>query len=145
MKYMIAIALALALPACDGGPNSPENQIPNVAGTYVGPLAFTVGGAPAATFSARMVVVQAGAQVTISTTWTLNGQVIPFAAVTGTVNATGFFTPTSGGGGSAVDPTCGTIRPLSASTTFSGNTLQYVEQDATQFCGNWTFSGTLTR
>jgi len=145
MRHMIAIGLALVLPACGGGPNSPEDQIPNVAGTYVGPIAFTVGGSPAPTISARMVVVQAGSQVTITGTWTVSGQAIPLTALTGNVNATGFFTATSGGAPSSVDPTCGAIRQTELSITFSGNTLQYVERDSTQLCGNWTFSGTLTR
>jgi len=93
-----------------------------------------------------MVVAQAGSQLTITGTLTLNGQTFPLTAVTGNINATGFFTATSGGAVSATsDPTCGTIRPIDASLTFSGNTLQYVEHDSSQFCGTWTFSGTLTR
>ena len=155
MKRMIAIGLALMFSACGrGGPSSPPSpspspspSVPNVAGTYNGPLIFTIGGSsvPAATFTARMVVVQADAQVTITQTWTLDAQTIPWPAVTGTINATGFFTPAGGPTPASVDPTCGTIQPLQSSTTFSGNTVQYIETDSTQNCGNWTFNGTLTR
>jgi len=156
MKHAILTGLALMLLACGrGGPSTPEPSpspsptpsIPNVAGTYNGPLVFTVGGSatPTATYTARMVVVQAGSQVTITHTWTISTtQVLNFPAITGTVNATGFFTPASSFP-SSVDPLCGTVTPVSSSTTFSGNTVQYIENDSTQRCGNWTFTGTLTR
>jgi hypothetical protein len=93
-----------------------------------------------------MVVAQAGSQLTVTGTLTFNGQTFPMTAVTGNVNATGFFTATSGGAASIPnDPNCGTIRAIDASLTFSGNTAQYVEHDSSQYCGTWTFAGAVTR
>jgi len=157
MKHMVLTGVALVLLACGrGGPNSPPAPSPspsptpsilNVAGTYTGSITFTVGGnpTPVGIYSARMVVVQAGSEVTIQQTWTaVDGQVIPLAAVTGTINATGFFTPAAPPA-PTVDPLCGTITPGQSSTTFSGNTVLYVGASNTQFCGNWLFTGTLTK
>ena len=65
--------------------------------------------------------------------------------MTGNVNATGFFTATSGGAMATVDPSCGVIRAVESSLTFAGRSAQYVERDATTYCGTWSFSGTLAR
>ena len=46
---------------------------------------------------AQMDVAQAGTQVTITGSVTLAGQTSQLAALTGTINATGFFSPTAGG------------------------------------------------
>ena len=141
----IVVCLAI-VSACGGSPSSPTSQIPDVAGTYTGSLTWTADGAFVASIQARLTVVQAGAQLTVSGSLTLLGQTVQVAAVTGTVNATGFFTVSGGGFAGAVDDaTCGTIRGTSASLTFSGNTARYVETDTTDFCGNWNFSGTLTK
>ena len=145
----VVTALSLVLLACgDGGPNSPGNvnQIPNVAGTYYGSLTWTIDGTQVATPSMRIVVVQAGPQLTITGTMTVEGQTIALPAVTGNINATGFFTATGGGSAATLsDANCGTIRTTSSSLTFSGNTVQYVENASTAFCGNWSLSGTLRR
>ena len=91
-------------------------------------------------------MVQSGSQLTITGTLAVEGNTINLTAVTGVVNETGFFTATGGGvGGSVDDPTCGLITNISTSLTFSGNTARYVENDNTQFCGQWAFSGTLDR
>ena len=142
---MVAIALALVLPACGGGPNSPTSSIPNCAGNYSGPVAWTVDGSHVATLTMRINVVQAGSQLTITGSLTIDGQTSPMTAMTGNVNATGYFSMTSGGATSFSDPTCGAIAGIDGSLTFSGNTARYVERDSTQFCGTWVFSGTLTR
>ena len=95
---------------------------------------------------ANMTVVQAGSQLTITGTITVDGTPSEIAAITGTVNATGFFTAT--GGGSSLgedDSTCGTLTPTAFTITFSGNTLRWVEQVGTSLCGNVELSGTLTR
>jgi len=135
------------LPSPSPSPTPTPAPIPNVAGTYNGNLEFRIGGGsgPPVILVTQMVVVQVGAQVTITGTWTLAGVTNAFGATTGTVNATGFYTPASPVGGSSFDPTCGTVRVLDVSYTFVGNTLQYVEHDSTQNCGNWAITGTLTR
>lgn len=93
-----------------------------------------------------MNVVQAGAQLTITGSITLLGQTVPLPAFTGTVNSTGFFTASGTGFSGAVDDaTCGLVSTANATLTFSGNTARYVENTTTDFCGNWAFSGTLTR
>jgi hypothetical protein len=144
-----SILVLMSVVACGGGggvtsPNA-ANQIPNVAGTYTGPLSWTADGVPVATISAQMNVAQAGSQLTINGTLSVNGQTFPMTAVTGSINATGYFTATSGGVAGTYDPDCGSIRGIDASLTFSGRTAQYVEHDSTTYCGNWTISGTLTR
>ena len=98
------------------------------------------------TLQARLTVVQSGSQLTITGSLTVFGQTVQLPAVTGTVNETGFFTATAGGFATSVDDTtCGRIAVTSATLTFAGNTARYVENDKTDFCGNWLFSGTLTK
>ena len=147
----VVLALALVVSACGGdtptAPSPSVPQIPQVAGTYTGSLQFS---APSldftATTPANVTVVQAGSQLTITGTLTFDGTPSEVPAITGTVNATGFFTAT--GGGSSLgedDPTCGTLTPTAFTITFSGNTLRWVEQVGTSLCGNVELSGTLTR
>ena len=148
---VLLLALTLIVPACGGdtptAPTPSVPQIPQVAGTYTGSLQFS---APVLDFTvaipANMTVVQAGSQLTITGTITVDGTPSEIPAITGTVNATGFFTAT--GGGSSLgedDPTCGTLTPTAFTITFSGNTLRWVEQVGTSLCGNVELSGTLTR
>jgi hypothetical protein len=152
-KWTLALTLvALTVAAgCGGGGGgdvtspSAASQIPNVAGSYSGPVTWTIDGVPFVSMGMQLNVVQAGSQLTINGNINVDGQVLPLTAVTGNVNATGFFTATSGGAMSAVDPDCGVIRALESSLTFSGRSAQYVERDATTYCGTWSFSGTLTR
>lgn len=141
-----AVLLA-ALAGCGGGGvNSPsaETRIPEVAGTYTGPITWTVDGRTIASLTARMTVAQAGSQLTISGSLTLQGQTFPMTALTGRVSATGFFTADAGAG-AFNDPDCGRITPLEASLVFAGRSATYTERDSTTFCGTWTFSGTLSR
>jgi hypothetical protein len=92
-----------------------------------------------------MNVIQAGSQLTITGTMVVDAKNVPLTAMTGNVNASGYFTPTSGGASSSYDSTCGNARLVDGSLTFSGNSAQYVERDATDFCGSWILSGTLTK
>ena len=135
--------------SCGGSsPNSPSaiNQIPNVAGSYTGPITWTANGTFIAALTMKMTVAQASSQLTLTGTISLGNQTFPMTAVTGNINATGFFTATAGGAAStSFDPTCGTIRGVDASLTFSGNSAQYVEHDSSQYCGSWTFSGSISR
>ena len=142
---LLLVATTLVLAGCNS-PTDPSGQFPAVAGTYAGVLNWTANGVAVSDLTARLNVVQAGSQLTITGSITVLGQTIQLPAFTGNINQTGFFTATSGGGASTgVDPTCGTISTTSATLAFTGNTARYVENATTQFCGSWVISGTLTR
>ena len=142
---------AIITAACGGGssgsPTSPSSQFPNVAGTYTGQLSFLINNQAVADVPGRLVAVQSGSQVTITATLTIDGVALNLAAVTGNINATGYFTATAGGSSSdsVYDQTCGYVTPTGTSLTFSGNTARFVETATTDYCGNWNFSGTLYR
>ena len=150
----VAVVAVLAAAGCDDAstPSSPsptrpvQPQIPQVAGTYTGSMTLTVAG-NSLTGSGTMTVVQSGSQLTITGSATIAGETIQMPAVTGTINATGFFTLT--GGGSLVseweDPTCGTMQIVSSTLTFSGRTLRYVESATTTLCGPLQISMSLSR
>lgn len=143
-----ALVLLLVLVGCNDSPTAPTTRTPDVAGTYTGTLRFTssLGSQFATTLSARMTVVQSGSQVTLTGSLTIGGQTTDITAVTGTVNATGFFTATSSSLiDSFDDATCGRITDAGGSTTFSGRSLRIVSNATTQHCGIWQLSGTLTR
>ena len=129
---MRRLALVLAITVLIGcgadSPTAPTSQIPEVAGTYTGPLTLrVVTTGDSLQGSARFDVAQAGAQLTITGSITFLGETAQLPAITGTINATGFFTPTSGGVAGAVnDPDCGRITPASASITFSGERLSRI-------------------
>ncbi len=140
----LLLGLGLVGYGCDSV-TSPSAQIPNVAGAYSGPVAWAIGGAPAPPLFLYMNVAQVGSQLTITGTMVVEGKNVPLTAMTGNVNASGYFSPTSGGASSSYDPTCGNVKLIDGSLTFSSSSAQYVEHDATDFCGNWTLSGTLTK
>ena len=149
-RLLGVLLLTLLIAGCgdDGGPTAPSPpRFPQVAGTYNGTLTFTFSlVSDTLTGSMRMVVVQAGAQLTITGSMTLLGETVELPAVTGTVNETGFFTATAGGfSGTVSDETCGTLTTTSATLTFSGSTARITETATTEFCGNIQLSGTLTR
>ena len=137
------VLAALALTACD----NMTGGVPQVAGTYTGPLVFLFPDLGIETEStARLTVVQAGAEVTVSGSLTIAGTTIGVTAFTGMINSTGFFTTTDDGvSGTTSDATCGTYRPVSSSLTFSGREARLVESASTDYCGNIHLSGTLTR
>lgn len=144
----IVIVVVLAM-ACgdDGGPLAPTPQIPQVAGTYRGPITISSSTLGSVTGYAELEVVQAGSQVTITGSQTIAGNTVQLAALTGTINATGFFTPSAGG--SHIDgnfePTCGRWDVTTATRTFVGRTLQIVVSAFTTYCGVVDYSATLTR
>jgi hypothetical protein len=152
--HLLAVASALLLPACSRDGPTASSRIPNVAGTYsgpnvagtyTGPVDFTEDGVVIATLSMRMNIVQSGSRLTVNGAATFGGESIRLPAITGIVDETGFFTPTSGGDSSLADPDCGTFTATSFTLTFSGNTVRYDEQATTSFCGHLQLSGTLTR
>ena len=113
-------------------PLSPQPQIPNVAGTYQGPLTITAalaGGAVMVSLSGtrHITVVQAGAQLTITGAIAIFDETSALDTVTGTVDNTGrvTFPPDSIINAAPIpmgDDTCGTITPAPTMLTFSGNT-----------------------
>ena len=155
--------LIVATAACGGDsshttpvsptPLSPPPQIPNVAGTYRGPLTITnsLEGVVLVTLSGTMqiTVVQAGAQLTISGSIAIFDETSALEAVTGTVDATGrvTFPPDSVINAAPIpmgDDTCGTITPATM-LTFSGNTARFLQTATSDDCGDLEIVGTLTR
>ena len=148
-RLLVILLLTLLITGCgdDGGPVAPSPpQFPQVAGTYNGTLLTFSLVSDTLTGSMHMVLVQAGAQLTITGSMMLLGETVELPAVTGAVNETGFFTATAGGFSETVsDETCGTLTTTSATPTFSGSTARITETAAAEFCGNIQLSGTLTR
>ena len=146
---LVGLIVVLLAVGCDGGgPTAPSGpQYPQVAGTYTGPLTFSSSLlSTELTGSMRMTVVQSGAQITVNGSVTFLGETEELPAFTGTINETGFVTVTGGGfSGTVSDPDCGTIATTSGTLTFSGRTARIHETATTDFCGNFTLSGTLTR
>jgi hypothetical protein len=148
------VMLTTVTVACGGGssnsstsPTSPSSQFPNVAGTYTGQLTFRIDNQFIAYIPGRLVAVQSGSQVTINSSMTFDGVPVDLPAVTGNINATGYFTVTAGGSSSNTpyDQRCGYVTSIGSSLTFSGNTAQYVQTYTTDYCGVWNLSGALYR
>jgi len=138
------LLLGLGLVGCNESPSA-ASQIPNVAGMYTGPVTMTVDGTIAGLNAMSLTVTQVGEQVSITGSMLAAGQTVVLPAMNGTVNATGFFTLTSGSWTSEYDALCGNHRLIDGSLTFSDRNAQYVKHEATDFCGSWALTGTLTR
>ena len=148
------VVVATASCGGDSGPTapSPQSQIPNVAGTYRGPLTITgsdAGGVLMVSLNGTMqiTVVQAGAQLTITGSTSIFEETSALEPVTGTVNETGLvtFPPDSPINTVPIDDTCGTITPAPTMLTFSGNTARFLQTASSDGCGNFEVLGTLTR
>ncbi len=143
-KKLLLLALCVTAPACESitGPSYPD-----VAGTYSGPLVWSVSLDPSPiTGAMNITVVQQDNQLTVTGSITVLGVTSQLPAITGTINETGFFTATGGGAASTFpDPTCGVITATSSTLTFSGNSARFLETATTQYCGSWSFDATLTR
>ena len=154
LRLLAACAVVVVATASCGGDSSPtapspQPQIPNVAGTYSGPLTITAS-ALMVNLSGTMqiTVVQAGAQLTITGSISIFEETNALEAVTGTVNETGLVTFPPDSLVNAVlpdDDTCGTITPAPAMLTFSGNTARFLQTASSDGCGNVEVLGTLTR
>ena len=142
---LLLTALCAVTLAC--GDSATEPRYPDVAGSYSGPVTFMIDGQLADVGTMNLRVVQESDQITL-TSWsitTLDGT-FQLPAVTGTINETGFFTATAGGGPSTVsDPACGNITAISSTLTFSGNTARFHATLVTDYCGNWALDATLAR
>ena len=136
-------------------PPSPQPQIPNVAGTYRGPLTITAaleGGVVMVSLSGTMqlTVVQAGAQLTITGSVSIFDETSALEAVTGTVDDTGrvTFPPDSVVHAAPIpmgDDTCGTLTPAPTMLTFVGTTAQFLQTATSDSCGSFEVVGTLAR
>ena len=133
-------------------PPSPQPQIPNVAGTYRGPLTITASleGVVLVTLSGTMhlTVVQAGARLTITGSVAILDETSALEAVTGTVDATGLVTFPPDSLVNAVpmgDDSCGTITPAPTMLTFAGTTARLLQTASSDDCGSFEVVGTLTR
>ena len=133
---------------------SPQPQIPNVAGTYRGPLTITASleGVVLVTLSGTMhiTVVQAGAQLTITGSVSIFDETSVLEAVTGTVDATGrvTFPPDSLINAAPIpmgDDPCGALTPAPTRLTFAGTTAQLLQTATSDRCGSFEVVGTLTR
>ena len=129
LRHLATCAVVVVATAACGGdsrpttpvsptPPSPQPQIPNVAGTYRGPLTITASleGVVLVTLSGTMhlTVVQAGARLTITGSVAILDETSALEAVTGTVDATGLVTFPPDSLVNAVpmgDDSCGTITP----------------------------------
>ena len=164
IKRLATCAVLLVATAACGGdsrpttpvsptPPSPQPQIPNVAGTYRGPLTITVsveGGGLMVSLSGTMqiTVVQAGAQLTITGSISIVDETTTLEAVPGTVNETGLVTFPPDSLVNAVplgDDTCGTLTPAPTTLSFSGTTARFLQAASIDGCGNVEIVGTLTR
>ena len=157
LRVVACAVVAVATASCGGDSNptapSPQPQIPNVAGTYSGPLTITAaaeGNALMVSLSGTMqiTVVQAGAQLTITGSISIFEETNALEAVTGTVSETGLVTFPPDSLANAVpldDDTCGTIAPAPTMLTFSGDTARFLQTASSDRCGNIEIVGTLTR
>ena len=164
LRLATCAVLIVATAACGGDSRpttpfsptapSPQPQIPNVAGTYRGPLTITASleGVVLVTLRGTMhiTVVQAGAQLTITGSTTILDETSALEAVTGTVDDTGrvTFPPDSAVNAAPIpmgDDTCGTITRAPTMLTFSGNTARLLQTASSDGCGNVEIVATLTR
>ena len=159
LRWATCAVLIVATAACGGDSSptapSPQPQIPNVAGTYRGPLTITAStddGVVMVSLSGTMqlTVVQAGAQLTITGSVSIFDETSALEAVTGTVDDTGrvTFPPDSVVHAAPIpmgDDTCGTITPAPTMLTFSGNTARFLQTATSDDCGTVEIVGTLTR
>ena len=159
LRLATCAVVIVATAACGGDSSptapSPQPQIPNVAGTYRGPLTITAaldGGVVMVSLSGTMqlTVVQAGAQLTITGSVAIFDETSALEAVTGTVDDTGRVTFPPDSLVNAVpipmgDDTCGTITPAPTMLTFAGTTAQFLQTATTDSCGSFEVVGTLTR
>ena len=137
--------LVLAGAGC--GDDDPTGPIPDVAGTYSGSFVVQfllnrqVSGG-----SMRVVVEQAGENVTVSGEIDVSGAPTPIPSATGTLDATGFLELAGGGFSAPVNEEfCGNTRTLSATVQFFTRSAEISEHADTDFCGRIIFSGSLTR
>ena len=143
-KLLMGTACAVTLACGITGPSYPD-----VAGSYIGPLTVTsslVSGTLTGTMSIN--VLQVDDQVTVTGSMTFMGSTNQLAAITGTINETGFFTGTAGGvAPSTSDPECGVMTTTASTLSFSGPgpTARFHQTISTTYCGGLSLDAELTR
>ena len=154
MTRAIALVFAvLAVAGCEQPPTGPSpvttSGVPDVAGTYRGPITLTITDAPGHgpmrdTGQFTVTVTQDGSTVTISATarWPWGNQVV-WTDTVGTIDTLGTFTsPTRR---TDTDPDCGRVDYRERQFTFAVGTLRYYLRADTARCGTFEYAATLTR
>ena len=157
--HLVLVSIVvLGLSACGGDnknpisptpfPTPPQQVIPNVAGTYRGPMTLA-GSLAGVTINASgtmsMVVAQAGAQLTITGSTTILDETHTRGSFVATIDAAGTVTLPANifTDDDDDDPECPTTATV-ATLTFSGNmAVFHITETAT--CGTTELSATLTR
>ena len=123
--------------------------IPNVEGTYTGPVTMIYADLGRVyTFQMRVVVEQSGSRVSMSISFSAQGVTAGVGVATGTIDATGLYTPDENQSVAAPtgSGTCGTTTPLTTrSIIFSGGKFEFAGLAQTSLCGLVTLQATLTR
>ena len=148
---LVAVCLTAA-PGCDWLDELTGPSVPNVAGTYTGPLTVEVTAGAltvAAAGSMTLAVEQDGDQVTMSGSLTIEGDTETIDAAPGTIDGAGLWTPADeASAGFAVDDDgCGGT--VESTFRFSDNSLAVEISSAspqpTMECPNIALSATLAR
>ena len=143
MRAIVLAVVVVVLAACE------MDGVPRVEGTYTGTGTIVyIDFGLTVEASIRMVVEQAGSEVTISGSITIADVTVGLDAVSGTIDKTGFFEVTRT---SVVDPAaldtgvCGRGRAVSGSLAFSNGEVRYTSTVQYVHCGTVTLQATLTR
>ena len=143
--------VVVVLPACnDSSPAAPTPAIPDVAGTYSGPLVLTVAVDPGDTQTLngtmRLVATQSGSQVTLNGTITIFGVPDELPPTVGMINEDGEFT-FSGDDfeGVMTDPECGESTLTRMTLVFIDSTAVFEQVIETTACGTFTVAATMAR
>ena len=129
------------------GDDDITGPIPDIAGTYAGSflVRFPLN-QQGIQGSMRVVVEQAGENVTLTGEVQASGGSASIPAVTGTLDARGFLELTGGSISASVNEAfCGPTRTLSSTVRFFGRNAEVSEHADTDFCGRVILSGSLTR
>ncbi len=150
---LLAVVCLNAVPGCDWVDELTGPSIPEVAGTYTGPVtAEATVGAMTITVTGSMTVVAAqdGDRVTLSGSLTVEGETEALDAVPGTIGGDGLWTqdPDAPGGFAVeADDDCGIT--VDSTVRFSGGTLTIeasgTSPEPTMECPSARLSATLTR
>ena len=140
---VLLLVAVVGVTACD------MNGVPNVEGTYTGPVTMTYADLGLIyTFQMRVVVEQSGSRVSMSISFSAQGVTAGVGVATGTIDATGLYTPDEDQSvaTAAGSTTCGTTTPLTTrSIIFSGGKLEFAGSAQTSLCGLVSLQATLSR
>ena len=144
---LIAIMVAVACSDSPTAPSATPAGVPDVAGTYRGPITLTITGAPGHlpmrdTGQFTVTATQAGSTVTLSATarWPWGDQVV-WTDVAGTIDTLGTFTGNPRD--THTDPDCGRVDVRERQATFTLGTFRYHLVADTATCGRFEYAATL--